>query len=162
MLCFSAFVSFLPYFYFMLEDYSARPVRITREINEMIGKPFSFKTRILMGGIGSHRMKIERASIHIFEKLSKFEDIKYANVELRPKGIIVHFKNNLQHWIWVIPYYKLMLFQTGYDSIHSEGNFISFAKISLKQTNNQFFRKMSNLKVEFLQANFADGPNSGI
>ena len=146
----------------MLSDYSARPIRITSEINELVGKPFSFKTRLIMKGIGSHRMKIERASIDIFEKLSKFRDIKYASVELRPKGIIVHFKNNLQHWVWVIPFYKLVLYQTGYDSIHSEGNFISFAKESLKQTNTKFFRKIGNLKVEYLQANYAGGPNPSI
>ncbi len=146
----------------MIVDYSKRPVRVTREINGLVGKSFSLKSRFSMRGIGSHRMKIEKSSGEIFLKLSKFQDIKYGSVELRPKGIIVHFKDNLKHWVWVIPYYKLVLYQTDYDSIHSEGNFINFNKVSLKQTNTKFFRKLSNLRLEFMEANFSGGPNSGI
>lgn len=146
----------------MLVDYSRRPVRITREINELLGKSFPFKTRITMRGIGSHRMKIEMSSKEIYDKLSKFQNIKYGSVELRPKGIIVHFKDNLTHWVWVIPYYKLVLYQSDFDSIHAEGNFINFKKSHLKQTNTNFFRKLSNLRMEFMEFNFSGGPNSGV
>lgn len=144
----------------MIVDYSTRPVRITREINELVGKPFSFKMRLIMRGIGSHRMKIEKSSIEIYEKLSKFQQIKYGSVELRPKGILVHFKDNLTHWVWVIPYYKLVLYQTDYDSIHADGNFLNFNKVSLKQTNELFFKKILNLRNEFMEKNYSGGPNS--
>ncbi|MEN8958165.1 MAG: hypothetical protein ABF242_07930 [Flavobacteriales bacterium] len=144
----------------MLVDYSRRPIRITKEINELVGKSFPFMARLTMNGIGSHRMKIEKSSVEIFEKLSKFENIKYGSVELRPKGIIVHFKDNLTHWIWAIPYYKLVIYQTEYDSIHANGNFINFNKFWLKQTNTKFFRKIGNLKVEYMEANYGGGPNS--
>lgn len=143
----------------MIVDYSKRPVRITRQINERVGKPFSFKMRLIMRGIGSHRMKIEKSSIDIYEKLSKFEDIKYGSVELRPKGIIVHFKDNLKHWVWVIPYYKLVIYQSDYDSIHAEGNFLNFNKISLKQRNDAFFKKILHLRNEYMEQNFSGGPN---
>ena len=143
----------------MLVDYSDRHKRLTREINELVGKPFSFKSRIVMKGIGSHRMKIEKSSPSVFEKLSKFQNIKYGSVELRPNGIIVHFKDNLIHWVWVIPYYKLVIYQTDYDSIHAEGNFINFNKISVKQTNIDFFRKIGDLKAEYMQAHFSGGPH---
>ena len=144
----------------MIVDYSTRPVRITREINELVGKPFSFKMRLIMRGIGSHRMKIEKSSIEIYEKLSKFQQIKYGSVELRPKGILVHFKDNLTHWVWVIPYYKLVLYQTDYDSIPADGNFINFNKVSLRQTNDLFFKKILNLRNEFMEKNYSGGPNS--
>ena len=144
----------------MLEDYSQRPLRITKDMNELVGKPFSFKARLLMKGIGSHRMKIEKSSQEIFEKLSKFQNIKYGSLELRPKGIIVHFKDNLTHWIWAIPYYKLVLYQTDFDSIHAEGNFINFNRFFLKKANTKFLRKIGNLRVAYIEANFSGGPNS--
>ncbi len=144
----------------MIVDYSNRPVRLTREINDLVGKPFSIKMRFILKGIGSHRMKIEKSSKEIFLKLSKFQNIKYGSVELRPKGILVHFKDNLIHYVWVIPYYKLMLYQTEYDSIHAEGNFINFNKLSLKQTNTKFFKKLNHLKTEYVETHFGGGPNS--
>ena len=146
----------------MIVDYSTRPVRVTKEINQLVGKPFGFKSRLIMGGIGSHRMKIEKSSKEIFEKLSKFQDIKYGSVEIRPNGILIHFKNNLKHWIWAIPYYKLVIYQTDYDSIHAEGNFINFKKEHLKKTNTKFFRKLSNLRIEFMKLHYSGGPNSGV
>ena len=144
----------------MIVDYSTRPVRATREINELVGKPFSFKMRLVMRGIGSHRMKIEKSSIEIYEKLSKFQQIKYGSVELRPRGIIIHFKDNLTHWVWVIPYYKLVLYQTDFDSIHADGNFLNFNKVSLKQTNELIFKKILNLRNEFMEKHYSGGPNS--
>ena len=144
----------------MIVDYSTRPVRVTREINELVGKSFSFKMRLVMRGIGSHRMKIEKSSIEIYEKLSKFQQIKYGSVELRPSGIIIHFKDNLTHWVWVIPYYKLVLYQTDFDSIHADGNFLNFNKVSLKQTNELFFKKILNLRNEFMEKHYSGGPNS--
>ena len=118
----------------MIVDYSTRPIRVTRENNEKLGKPFSLRMRLAMRGIGSHRMKIEKSSLEIFEKLSKFQQIKYGSVELRPKGVLVHFKDNLTHWVWVIPYYKLVLYQTEYDKHSFRGKFYQFQQI-ISQTN---------------------------
>ena len=143
----------------MIVNYSSRPVRLTREINELVGKPFPFKSRLILGGIGSHRMNIKKSSEDIFNKLSKFESIKYASIELRPNGIIIHFKNNLIHYVWAIPYYKLSVYQTDYDSIYSEGSFINFSKTHLKQSNTKFFKKLMNLRLEYLEKNFSGGPN---
>lgn len=143
----------------MLVDYSDRPLKLTREINILVGESFSFRSRLVMKGIGSHRMEIKKSSKEIFQKLEKFQNVKFGSVELRPKGIIVHFKDNLIHWVWAIPYYKLVIYQTEYDSIHAEGNFINFSKVHLKQTNNKFFRKMINLRTNYIKANYSGGPN---
>ncbi len=145
----------------MLADYSRRPLKITRAINELVGKPFSLRERLVYRGIGSHRMKIEMSSKEIFQKLSKFEVVKFGSVELRPKGIIVHFKDNLTHWVWVIPYYKLVIYNTDYDSIHANGNFINFNKKHLKKTNLKFFKKIIGLKNAYMQLNYSGGPNDG-
>lgn len=144
----------------MLADYSNRPLKLTKEINNLVGDSFSFRSRLVMRGIGSHRMEIKKSSKEIFEKLQKFQSIKFGSVELRPKGIIVHFKDNLTHWVWAIPYYKLVIYQTDFDSIHAEGNFINFNKVYLKQSNSQFFIKMMNLRTNYIEANYSGGPNS--
>ena len=79
----------------MICDYSQRLPDDTFRINKLLGEPFSLKQRIKMGGNGSPRFIIEKVSENLEEKLTVFDTINYGSVELRPNGIIIHFKNNL-------------------------------------------------------------------
>ena len=97
---------------------------VTREINSILGKPYTFLKAIQMKGTGSHRMMIEEVSPHFRNVLHTHSDINYANIELRPKGIIFHINNGLQNYSWIIPYHKLVIFQSNTLSIHADGMFI--------------------------------------
>jgi len=143
----------------MICDYSQRFSDDTAAINKLVGKPFSFAERIKMGGIGSPRFIIGKASLNLEEKFTSFDSINNGSIELRPSGVIIHFKNNLVHYIWAIPYYKLTLYSNEFESFHADGEFISFRKEKLEQKHLTFIGRLQNYRLEYLKANFSAGPN---
>lgn len=111
-------------------------------IDDCVGKPFSLMERIKKGGIGSRRMLIESASGE-FEKCFGYNnDLKYANIELRPKGILIYIKNKVNDYVWVVPYYQLVIFQNRFFSLHANGLKIQFNMKSVYPANRQFIKKM--------------------
>ena len=133
---------------------------VTREINSILGKPYSFLKAIQMKGTGSHRMMIQEVSPHFRNVLNTNSDINYANIELRPKGIILHINKGLQNYSWIIPYYKLVIFQSETLSIHAEGMFIKLRNNQYVQKNNKFIAKVLSLKEHYLNSNYGSQFNS--
>lgn len=143
----------------MICDYSQRLPDDTFKIATLLGEPFSLKERIKMGGNGSPRFIIEKVSEKLEEKLTRFDTIDYGSVELRPSGILIHFKNNLVHYIWAIPYYKLTLYRSDYESFHADGDFISFNRDRLEKKHVSFLGKLQNYRLDYLKTHFSAGPN---
>lgn len=100
----------------MLVNTSYNDKKINQEIDTLVGAPFSFFERIKMGGVGSPQMRIRTASKEILSLLNKNTNRDIANIELRPKGIIVRFHSRLENYALVIPYFKLTLFKGEKDS----------------------------------------------
>lgn len=121
-----------------------------------IGKPFSLMQRIKQGGIGSSRLVIQKISSNLNLSKLKFSEIDYANIELRPKGIIIHFTKKLERFSWIIPYYRLVIYNTQSYSIHANGNFIKFFKNKNYYENKKFIDKMVVLKNNFLNLEYYD------
>jgi hypothetical protein len=94
----------------MLYNISYKDLKIEREINELVGKPFSILDNVKKGGIGSPKLFITRCSKEIFDLLHVNESVKFCNIELRPKGILIGFQSRLDVYVLVIPYYKLVIF----------------------------------------------------
>ena len=118
------------------------------------GKKYSFLESIKLGGIGSGRLFINSISEKINLGKLSFSEINYGNIELRKKGIIVHFTNKLERFSWIIPYYKLAFYNTDYFSIHSEGNFIKFIKNKNYFNNKKFIDKIIDNKTTFLSKDY--------
>jgi len=112
----------------MLFDTSYSDKRITRQINEAVGHPFSFLERIKMGGIGSRRMVIGDISEEYQKYLKAAHYQSHANLELRPKGLIIHFRHKLEAYSWIMPYASLAVEASDSLRLASEGKFISFAE----------------------------------
>ena len=133
---------------------------INKEYNqqsiETLGKSFSFFEKIKMGGIGSGRFIIKEISPNLKPKNLQTIAINYANIELRPKGIIIHFTNKLDRYSWIIPYYRLITYSTQTFSIHSSGSFIRFEKNKNYIDNKKFIGKMIDLKIDFLDLEYYD------
>ena len=49
----------------MLLNISYNDIKQKKEIDKLVGKPFSIKERLKMGGIGSEKMIISSASVNI-------------------------------------------------------------------------------------------------
>ena len=128
------------------------------ESKNLIGDKYSFIEKIKMGGIGSGRLFISKLSENLNLKKLKFSEIDYANIELRPKGIIVHFTNRLDRFSWVIPYYRLVFYNTEFFSIHANGGFINFTKNKNYRENKKFIKKINVFKNEFINGDYYDTP----
>ncbi len=120
-----------------------------RLINDKLGKAFSLIKSIKLKGIGSKRMIIEDVSPNMYCYMNKVADINYANIELRPKGILVHINKGLQTFSWIIPFYQLVIYKTNGSSIHAQGKFIHFKNNKTFKENKSFFDKLLDQKIEY-------------
>lgn len=118
-------------------------------INDLVGKPFSFLQAVKMKGIGSKRMIIEDVSPNMAQYLNTIDDVNYANMELRPLGVLIRINKGLQNFTWVIPYYQLVIYKTNGSSIHAQGRFIHFRNNTTFKENKVFFAKLLNEKVKY-------------
>jgi hypothetical protein len=131
------------------EDYNEQSVLL-------VGKSFSFLERIKQGGIGSSRLIIESISPKLDLGKLKFAETDYGNIELRPKGIIVHYTRKLERFSWIIPYYRLVIYNSQFFSIHANGNFIQFSKNKNYIANKKFIDKMIDIKNDYLNLSYYD------
>ena len=110
----------------MLYNISYKDPKIEREINELVGKSYSLIENLKKGGIGSPKLFITRCSAAIYDLLHVNNTVKFCNIELRPKGIIIGFQSRLDVYALVIPYYKLVLFKPGNTiTFHIDHHYIS-------------------------------------
>ena len=128
-----------------------------KESDEMLGKAFSWFDKIKMGAAGSGKLVIEEFSPKMQSENLISSAVFYAKVELRPKGIIVHFTNGLDRYSWTIPYYRLLIYNFQNFTIHANGHFIKFKKDKNYKDNKKFIEKMIDLKNDFLDLGYYDG-----
>ena len=140
----------------MLYNTSYKNKEYTEQSIQTLGKSFSFFEKIKMGGIGSSRLMITELSHNLKPKNLQTMAINYANIELRPKGIILHFTNKLERYSWIIPYYRLVTYSTKTFTIHSSGSFIKLKKNKNYVDNKKFIGKMMDLKNSFLNLEYYD------
>ena len=131
-----------------IHDTTHQTKEINKLINDEMGKPYSFIERIKMRGTGSSRMIVECFSNDLDYLNNKLSDTQYANIELRPRGIIVRINKSYNTFAWTIPFYYLSIFNDKFLTIHSQGSFVKFKKVSWKH-NKKFIQKIIQLKGEF-------------
>ena len=133
----------------MIYNISYRDREIIKEINITIGKPFGVIERFRMKGIGSPRFILDSASEEVTKRLPSDESMVKVSIELRRKGIIVHFKKFTEHYTWIIPYHKLTLYQSDKFSIYGDGTFMKFSQSRMKKPHRKFIKKLIDLKADF-------------
>lgn len=127
-------------FYPMILETTYTNKETIRQINLLTGKPYSFRERWRMGGIGSKRMVISSISKEYEEYLNPSHYRTYANIELRPNGILLHFRLKLEAYAWVMPYAHLKIEFGNKLTLHSEGKFVSFQ--DARENNEKFLGKL--------------------
>ncbi|BAO76922.1 hypothetical protein [Winogradskyella sp. PG-2] len=118
-------------------------------ISDLIGSSFSLVQKLKLRGIGSKRMIIDDVSPNMRSIMNTVSDINYANIELRPKGILVMINQGLKNFTWIIPYYQLVIYKTNGSSIHAQGRFIHFRNSKTFRENKNFFDKLLDQKVKY-------------
>ncbi len=131
----------------MLVNVSYNKPKLKKEIDEAVGKAFSFKERLKLGGIGSGKLFITSSSVSIHNLLILDSYLNTCGVELRPDGIIVSFRSLLETYALVIPYYKLNIYKGKAEEygIYRDHHFIKI-KADRKSIHN-FFKKLQNCKA---------------
>lgn len=124
---------------------------IRDEINAMVGHPYSFMERLKMGGNGCSRLYVEEYSPKFSKHFGESQDRKTINIELRENGILVYINNKVNNYVWVIPYYRLNIYQTKTFSIYADGAFIKVKKDSVFPMNKKFVDKLMQLRLNFLE-----------
>ena len=125
----------------MIFDTSYSDKETTRQINKAVGKPFSWKQRWKMGGIGSRRMTVNGISEELKQYMNAEHYISTASIELRPHGIIIHFRHKLQAYSWIMPYSELKIKYEHSLQLESKGKFIRFDD----PDNERFINRMIDL-----------------
>jgi hypothetical protein len=110
----------------MVYDTSIKSKEIREEIIKHLGKPYTILDMFRVGPIGSSRMEIVEYSKLFSGIMSKGKQAVFANIALRPKGIMVIINVRLSNYSWVIPYHYLSIYKTDVLSIHSQGEFLKF------------------------------------
>ena len=130
----------------MLLNISYNDPTVKRQIEKAVGRPFSLKQRWKLGGIGSQKLMINSASIDIHNLLILDNNLKFCNLELRPLGIIVHFRSLLETYGLIIPYYKLKIYKGKAKeySLYIDQHYIKIFVDSKKS--HAFFKKVGSQK----------------
>ena len=118
-------------------------------IADIVGSPFSLVQKLKLGGIGSKRMIVDEVSPNMQSVMNTVSDVNYANIEIRPNGILVMINKGLKNFTWIIPYYQLVLYKTNGSSIHAQGRFVHFRNSKTFRENKKFFDKLLDEKVKY-------------
>ena len=131
----------------MLLNISYNDIEQKKEIDKLVGKPFSVKERLQMGGIGSEKLIISNASVNIKNLLLLDNNINKCNIELRPKGVIVYFRSLLETYGLIIPYFKLKIYKGKAEeySIYKDSLYIKV--LADKKSIHNFFKKVNKKKL---------------
>ena len=131
----------------MLKNISYNNPKIIDEINNYVGKPYTILQRLKIGGIGSSKLIINSADSIIENLLNLDNNLNCCNIEIRPKGIIIHFKSLLETYGLIVPFYKLKIFKGKANeySIYIDNFFI---KVNASEKNeHDFFKKILRLRA---------------
>jgi hypothetical protein len=138
----------------MIRNVSYNNKDIFREIDTMVGKPFSLRKRFKMNGTGSQRLIIEDASPEITHLLKLDSYLNYCNIELRTSGVIVRFRSILETYAWAVPFDKLEIReQPGSYLFHDNKYFITLTPAYNTALKSEFFEKLFRLKKESMKLN---------
>jgi len=133
----------------MILDTSHKNKDISLLINDLVGRPFSFIKTIKMKGTVSKKMIINEVSPNMKSYLNPPYDATYANIELRPLGILIKIIKGLSNYTWVIPYYQLVIYKNNHNSVFAQGRFIHFGMNRNFEENISFFDKLLHLKEKY-------------
>lgn len=115
-------------FLLMITDTTTLSKKKIDEINAIVGTPFSIWESIKRKGVGSTRLNIESYSKGFVAFIEQNNSSNHCNIEIRPKGIIVHQNKRATRLSWIIPYYRLSIFHSDTLSIHCNGEFLKIRK----------------------------------
>lgn len=130
----------------MLKNITYNNPTIKRDINSLVGESYTLVQRIKLKGTGSRRLIIKECTSEIHKLLALDNNTSTCSIELRPKGIIVHFRSILETYGLIIPYYQLSVYKTA-DQLYSLHSGAHKIMVICKQPD--FFQRILSEKAKF-------------
>ncbi len=124
-----------------------------KEINLLTGKPISFIKRITSCIKASSRFIVLDVSENI-KQLLQHNSVPFCQTELRSQGIIIIFNVKNERYAWIIPFYKLKIFQNGQQySLYSDTDFIPIKSKPGRTSNRTCIRGIIERKAHLYEKN---------
>lgn len=134
----------------MIYNLSHNDRAIKAEVDSKLGKAFGWCERFRMGGNGSPALLIASADQEIEVLLPHDGSLRKCNIELRPNGLILGFKQRLETYGWVVPYYQLSIFKSGDQlNFYAGKHQVSLVWKGSAKNRDQFLLKLMQLKAGF-------------
>ena len=133
----------------MIKNISYNYREVNEEITGTVGKSYSFLKRLKLGGSGSQRYVFIEAVKDIEILYEGDNKTRFCNIELREKGIILHFRARQETYAWVVPYHLMSLFKSDDSfSIFAGAEFVRLKAAHNAKLNHSFVKKILDLKAE--------------
>jgi hypothetical protein len=123
-------------------------------VNELVGKRFGIFHKLKNGSIGSESFIIQSCSLEFDINFDSIEYNRKCNIELRPNGVIVHFRKNSSSFIWPIPFRHLTVYKSGQIlSIYENTIYLKLKPKVNRKNNSPFILRLLNAKSCYTQLN---------
>ena len=135
----------------MLVDLTYSSKEINKKIDAVVGPAFAVFSRSRWKGIGSERLVITNATGNLAELFGGKFTQHFANIEMRPAGIVIRIRYRLEVYGIIIPYAKLTLFENNPNELNVYGDDV---KMTLRNyhgraINQRFITKLIKAKAHY-------------
>lgn len=124
--------------------------------DQVLGESYDWRDKLSKGKTISSKMMIDSLKTPLHVQNQDVLVINYAQIELRPKGVIVYYRVGLEKFSWCIPFFRLVIYKSNVLSIHAEGSFVKIVKNLDYQSNIPFIRKIMDDKVKVSGSKYYD------
>jgi len=136
----------------MIFNVSYKSKAVDSEINELVGRPFSFMERIRMRGVGTSKMEIMEISVNLGRYFQERSGSRFCYLELRPAGLLVGFQSHLKTYVLAIPFHQLSIYYNGgLLSIYSKDYSIKMKPPFNGSVDKKYLSKVLDMKTSYLE-----------
>jgi len=141
----------------VLFDLTNNSREVNRQIDAVVGQAWGILSRKRWQGIASERLVVTNATGKVEQLFGGRFTQHFANMELRPGGIIIRVRYRLEVYGIVIPFAKLTLFKnnSGEVNIHFDGDKITLRNYQGRAINQHFIKKLLEEKATYFQEHHA-------
>ena len=140
---------------FVLFDLTYNSRETNKKIDATVGPAFGVLSKARWQGIGSERLIITNATGKLGEVFGGKFTQNFANIEMRPAGVIIRVRYRLEVYGIVIPYAKLTLFKNnpGEVNVYGDGLQMTLKNYQGRAINQRFIQKLVEAKANYFQEN---------
>lgn len=141
----------------MIHDLTYQNRQANLEINKAIGKPFGILSKERWSGIGSERLVVKNAEGQLEQIFSNNFGQNFANIEIRPNGILLRIRYRLEVFGVAIPFAQLSIFKTdaSYFSLFAGSEKITLTNYQGRAFNQKFLNKIMAAKAAYFEEHHA-------